>query len=767
MPGKHPRWTIGRGDGGGPAARGSRKPAGAAEVLLAYAARLGSESNEDDVRNALAAVAVRDGKTEPLLLAALDDKSPSRRAGAAVALTRAGARDALPAIRKRLHDSDLTVRLDTVLALVSLKEKDAIPTLIDLLADLPRGRHGPIETILDRLAEAQVPLGLTSDEAAERKKYRDAWADWWKKNGDKIDLASLQKLRKFLGYTMLVLLDGGRILERDAAGKTRWQVDDLNFPLDAERLPGDRVLVAEHHAGRVTERDRKGHILWERRIDEPLMAQRLPNGHTFIAAHKRVIEVDRSGNEVFAHEPGTNQTVLRGRKLDNGDIALVISTISNVYLIEFVRLDATGKQLARFPVEVQTSGGRIEVLPNGRVLAPLQAHNKVVEYDATGKIVWDVDVAQPIAAVRLANGHTMVTSYQDQRALELDESGKVVEEFKAGERVMRGWRRRCLMTACYVQRPSPREPADELCRSATGADSHEGQFPNCRSLRRVHACASSSAQPVVQQPAQDAQADHLKKIARTIAKEPVYKKAPLYCLLVLGTAPKMRVWVVIDGDVLYVDLNGNGDLTDKGKAFRLSEREGYRFSPQCKVGDLVDSHTQTKHTDFFVGLFDGDTYRLGMEVSFENAKLPRLYGFANVTFARKPADAPIVHFGGPLTMGLSLATIEDRPAFVCAEIGTPGIGKGSFVYYTPSVFHAIDPKLKPELELEYADKKTGVVREKATFHRDSIEGVYLYPVQPGEKGDKREVKITLSFPGWKDGKVVPRSFSRPWVTLEK
>jgi hypothetical protein len=54
----------------------------------------------------------------------------------------------------------------------------------------------------------------------------------------------------------------------------------------------------------------------------------------------------------------------------------------------------------------------------------------------------------------------------------------------------------------------------------------------------------------------------LSKIDRTIAKEPVYQtKTPKYCLLVFGPEAKTRMWLVLDGKVMYVDRNGNGDLT--------------------------------------------------------------------------------------------------------------------------------------------------------------------------------------------------------------
>jgi hypothetical protein len=55
---------------------------------------------------------------------------------------------------------------------------------------------------------------------------------------------------------------------------------------------------------------------------------------------------------------------------------------------------------------------------------------------------------------------------------------------------------------------------------------------------------------------------------KRIAKEPAYT-APVqyYALLVLGADESLRVWLVADGDRLYADVNGDGDLTETGKRF--------------------------------------------------------------------------------------------------------------------------------------------------------------------------------------------------------
>src|SRR5262245_50021257 len=70
-------------------------------------------------------------------------------------------------------------------------------------------------------------------------------------------------------------------------------------------------------------------------------------------------------------------------------------------------------------------------------------------------------------------------------------------------------------------------------------------------------------------------ADDAVKIDRSIIKEPAYQsKSPKYCLLVFGPEAKTRVWLVIDPDarLLYVDRNGNGDLTEKGERVEPYEK---------------------------------------------------------------------------------------------------------------------------------------------------------------------------------------------------
>jgi HEAT repeat protein len=415
---------------------GSRKAQGAAEVLLGYLPFADNDAVADDVRRALAAVAVRDGKPDPVVVAALTDKLAVRRAAAAEALCRAGTKESFPAIRKLLQDPQPEVRLQVALALASLKDKDTFPVLIELLGQLPSDQTWPVEEILLRLAGDTAPDAPLGPDKESQEKCRRAWTAWWKEHGDKVDLARLDGPAPLLGYTLLLFLDIGRALELGKDGKPLWQVDRLQFPLDVQLLPNKHILVAEHSANRVTERDTKtGQVVWEHPVDSPLVAQRLANGNTFIATSATMIEVTKAGKQVFSYTPSNGENIMKAEKLRNGDIACVLTSS------RFVRLDAKGKELRSFPVYVNTSGGRIQVLANGHVLVPEHRHNRVVEYDVHGKPVWMADVQQPIAAVRLPNGNTLVTSMNEQRAIELDAKGKVVWDYKADTRVTRAFRR--------------------------------------------------------------------------------------------------------------------------------------------------------------------------------------------------------------------------------------------------------------------------------------------------------------------------------------
>jgi hypothetical protein len=238
---------------------------------------------------------------------------------------------------------------------------------------------------------------------------------------------------------------------------------------------------------------------------------------------------------------------------------------------------------------------------------------------------------------------------------------------------------------------------------------------------------------------QSAWSADLNRIERSIAREPVYKTStPEYCLLVFGPEAKTRVWLVRDGDTLYVDRNGNGDLTEPGEKVAADARNStpadnvYTF----QVGDIRDG--RHLHKDLAVSMVkladfadsdeavkahvSKDPQARGYMVAIE-MEIPGFEGrgdggrviqqavFADyhglLKFARKASEAPIIHFGGPLQISLwyPQRLQMGRSVDVTLGVGTPGVGAGTMAY----IFYdgVIPRNAYPKLEVTYPPAKPG------------------------------------------------------------
>jgi len=227
-----------------------------------------------------------------------------------------------------------------------------------------------------------------------------------------------------------------------------------------------------------------------------------------------------------------------------------------------------------------------------------------------------------------------------------------------------------------------------------------------------------------------ARAADLTGIERSITKEPRYQTGtPEYCLLVFGPEAKTRVWLVRDGDTLYVDRNGNGDLTDPGEkvaadAKNSTPRENVYSFPAGEVRDGKLLHkdlsvSMVKLADFIdvdeavKAHVSKEPQARGYMVAVE-MEIPGLEGrgdggrviqqavFADynglLRFAATPRDAPIIHFGGPLQISLThpQRLQVGRSVDVILGVGTPGVGPGTMAYlfYDGTILQSAYPKLE-------------------------------------------------------------------------
>lgn len=411
-----------------------RKPAEAAAVLIAYLPFVHDESSAEEVQSALNVLAFREGQPAPALLQALEDKVPGRRSAAAVALGQTEAGRHIPQVQRLLHDRDPKVRLAVAFAWAKLKDKNALPVLIELLGELPPGQLWQIDDFLRSLAADRAPPAPQGDDETSRRQYARSWSLWWQDRGSKLDLDHLDLAPRLLGYTLLVLPNAGLVRELGADGKTRWELTGLLHPFDAQVLPNGRVLVAEYQGRRVTERNLKNDVVWEKKVTWPISCQRLPNGHTFIATRNQLLEVDAAGKDVVTITRPAHD-LLAAQKLSSGEIGCIVNSQ------RYLRLDSQGKELHHFAVGPVHGYVQFDALPGGSILVPQHISNKVVEYDAEGKVLWEAPAQFPYSAQRLPTGRTLVSSLNTNQIVEIDRQGRVVWERKLDQAPWRAKRR--------------------------------------------------------------------------------------------------------------------------------------------------------------------------------------------------------------------------------------------------------------------------------------------------------------------------------------
>jgi HEAT repeat protein len=416
-----------------------RKPPGAVEVLLNYLPLADDEAVAEELREALAAVALRDGRPDPLLDQALENPLPLRRGAAAEALIRTGRPAAVEASRKALADGNADVRLRAALALVThAKDTRAVPPMIELLAELPQAAGWKVEEVLIRLAGESAPAAPLGSDDAARQKCRDAWLAWWGQHGATADLAKLDAAPATLGYTLVVLRDRGggtgRVVELTAAREVHWKIDGLSQPFDAVVVGKDRLLVAEWGpTHQVSEFDFRGRRLWSKPVSQPFYVQRLANGHTFIACRNQLVEWDADRREVYTVRREQHD-ISAAAKMRTGEI-VYLTTAGTC-----VRLDAHRREVRSYSVGRRVNPfGALEVLATGHVLLALT--DAVAEFDADGRQVWSAPYTRPSSVQRLANGNTLVASTQTLTVAELDRQGQPVWEYKPGDNAM-PWRAR-------------------------------------------------------------------------------------------------------------------------------------------------------------------------------------------------------------------------------------------------------------------------------------------------------------------------------------
>jgi hypothetical protein len=179
------------------------------------------------------------------------------------------------------------------------------------------------------------------------------------------------------------------------------------------------------------------------------------------------------------------------------------------------------------------------------------------------------------------------------------------------------------------------------------------------------------------------------KLRTAPLKEPTYvSKRPLYGVATFGPKAEQVIWMVLDKskaegqvyDVLFIDLNGDGDLTGEGERILLGKDNRFRL-PR-----FTDPATGVKHGDLTLRA-ERDNAQVMLSIRWRDkfnfgGGYPEDPEGGYMRFAEKPADAPVLWvfadepfrfqrwYGGKLPVGGS----EDFKVF----LGQPGQGRSTF-----------------------------------------------------------------------------------------
>ena len=171
----------------------------------------------------------------------------------------------------------------------------------------------------------------------------------------------------------------------------------------------------------------------------------LPNGNVILTVNKggkfpggAVVEVDRtSGSETLIWK-GTQNEVNSAQPTPDGTF-VITEAGPKPRLLEVSR---DGKIIVEFPLQCQTGNAHMETrmarkLSDGTYLAPHLLDFAVKHYDKTGKVLGQFDTtvdgdpehkihSWPFTAIRQSNGNTLVCCTHGNRVVEFDAAGKVI-----------------------------------------------------------------------------------------------------------------------------------------------------------------------------------------------------------------------------------------------------------------------------------------------------------------------------------------------------
>jgi hypothetical protein len=150
-------------------------------------------------------------------------------------------------------------------------------------------------------------------------------------------------------------------------------------------------------------------------------------------------------------------------------------------------------------------------------------------------------------------------------------------------------------------------------------------------------------------------------------------------------------------------------------------------------------------------------------------------------FADKPADAPVIHFNGTLTLRVHAETgvlhvpinYDQKPGWydthppeyerrtlvrgaaseLYAQVGTPGLGRGTFAAMSAGIPPA-DAHPVAEIEFPPQDRAAAPLRARVSLSQRCCGTLFHAAVRVPEGAAAGRAKVVLTYAEWKEAKVM-------------
>lgn len=257
-------------------------------------------------------------------------------------------------------------------------------------------------------------------------------------------------------------------------------------------------------------------------------------------------------------------------------------------------------------------------------------------------------------------------------------------------------------------------------------------------------------------------------------REPAYASGhPRYAQVLFGSTGERRVWLVADGRELFVDRNGNGDLTETGE----------RVAPN-DAGD----HVTEIHACGADGKRGNFTLRVTLGVDAEGATGLKVLSVspvediqqfhstaAFIPLGDSPRNAPTIPIDGPLRFVLMdhwtgstacrLLPRDGGEHEFSLLVATPVLGIKGEAYVYPNLY-ALQGEELPTVRVEFEPRDgSGAVAPPLRLWQCECARRYRFKVAVPPAPKTLRARVAVSFPGWRHGELPPATFELAYTQV--